>query len=182
MRFQRAILYIALTTAFSIAAGAPNEDTPLSLDGFSDVPILKSRAIAQAKRINMECSRILALIPRLSPAEDTWLKGELAAKRDLVNLRSGPEYARHALYVHFYDCVVHSRLAAESMTEREQAIAWAQLASRFSATYSDDINYWGERASSQELRELVKRFADWEHVNTYQIIDGIVLPYLVRSK
>lgn len=178
----RAMLIGALTTAFSVAAGAPSENTPFSLQGFPDLPVSKSRAIAEAKRIQNECTRILALIPRLSPAEDAWLKGELAANHDLENLTRRLEYARHALYVHFYDCVVHSGLAAESLTERERAIAWAQLASRFSATHADDLAYWGERAGSEELRELVKRFAAWEYLNTYQIIDGIVLPYLIRSK
>lgn len=121
-----------------------------------------------------------ALVPRLSPAEDEWLQGELDAKRDLDNLMRRPEYARRALYVHFSDCVVHSGRAAESLTERDRAIAWAQLASRLSV--SSDLNYLAGRAGSPELGEPVKGFAAWVLLNTYQIIDGPVLQYLLRSK
>lgn len=180
MRILKAVLTVALTATISVAAGAPPENA--FSWGFHDLPVSKTNAIAEAKRIQDECSRILALIPRLSPAENEWLTEEKAANRDLENLMRRPEYARHALYVHFYDCVVHSRLAAESLTERERAIAWAQLASRFTSTPTGDLDYWGKRAGSEELGELVKRFAFWEQVSTYSIIDGIVLPYLVRSK
>jgi hypothetical protein len=90
------------------------------------------------------------------------------------------EYARHGLYVHFSDCVAQSRLAAEQSSGKERSIAWARLASRFSSEL--DLVYWAEKVGNADLQESVKRFAAWEKLENYMIIDEIVLPYIMHSK
>ncbi len=180
MRILRLMLVATFTLSFHITISAADENTPFSVQQFPDLPISKTSTIAEAKRIQKECERILALVPRLSPTEEVWLKGELDAHRDMENLSRRPEYARNALYVHFYDCVTQSRLAAESLTEKDRTIAWTMLVSRFSA--SIDLKYWSEHVGSAELIEPVKRFAAWERLNTYKIVDEVVLPYLLHSK
>lgn len=182
MQLIKTMLIAAFITGFGVATAAPNEDMSFSMMDFPDLPVSKSHRIEAANQIQQECSRILALIPRLSPTEDEWLEGEMKAKRDLENLMRRPEYARHALYVHFYDCVVQSRLAAKLLTDRERSVAWARLASRFTLTTPSDLEYLADRVGNPELQGSVKRFAAWEFLTTYRIIDEIVIPYLIHSK
>jgi hypothetical protein len=182
MRLFKAICLTALISAVGTAAATAGEDDAILLPNLSNLTASKSHRILAAKQIHQECLRILAMVPRLSPEENEWLQGEIRARRDVENLLRRPEYAKHALYVHFYDCVVQSRLAAESLTDRERTIAWARLAARFSLTTPDDVDYWAQRAGSHELLEPVKQFAFWEYINTSEILDQVVIPYLVRSK
>jgi len=177
MKLIISMLFAVIITRFGVANAAPVD---FSLMDFPDLSVSKLHRIEAAKRIQNECSRILALVPRLSPTEDEWLEGEMRAKRDLVNLMQRSEFARHGLYVHFSDCVVQSRLAAEMPSDKERSIAWAKLASRLSSAL--DLEYWAEKVGNADLQEPVKRFAAWEKLETYMIIDEIILPYIMHSK
>jgi hypothetical protein len=156
--------------------GAARAEQAFSLPPFPDSPLTTAQEITEAKIIHQECTRILALIPRLSPAENTWLEGEIQAQRDLENLMRRPEYMRHALLIFFADCDNQTEMVIEAPSQRKRAAAWAKLASRFSSAV--DLNYWGEHVGIPELQESVTRFAAWSRLYTYQIIDGTVIPYL----
>ena len=179
MQMLRILIIAVLALRLSIAFGATDENEPLWLQDFHDLQS-RSGAIAGAKSIHVECARILDLIPRLSPSEDAWLKGEKDAKRDLEKVMRSREQALLVLYVHFYDCAIQSNLAAKSKTDRERVFAWLLLASRFSL--ESDLGFYADRVGIPELIQPVKRFAAWERLNTSRIIDDVALPYVSRSK
>jgi len=133
-------------------------------------------ARAAAEWVEARCSNILGLVPRLSPAEDTWLQGELDAKRDLSNLMLRPEYAKRVLFVHFYTCKNLAHQAAVEKTEKARVMAWVGLTSRF--VLGSELEFHLKRIKSRDLSEAAEPFIKWEHLNSSDILDNIVLPYL----
>ena len=143
---------------------------------FPDPPLTLNQEVTEARNIHYECTRILALIPRLSPAEDVWLQGEIQAQRDIPNLMLRPEYNRHTLFIYFTDCAIQTEVVMESKNIRQRAAAWARMVSRFSSGYG--LKYWADHAGVPALQESVKRFSAWTDLSTYKILDGVVIPYL----
>jgi hypothetical protein len=129
-----------------------------------------------AKQIHDECSRILELVPRLSPAEKSWLDGEIQAKRDVINLLSRPETARNTLFIYFSDCTYQTQRVLESKSARDRATSWARLVSRFAAAI--DLAHDGKWAAAADLEAPVVKFAAWARLSEFGILDSAVIPYL----
>jgi hypothetical protein len=176
-------LFIASLIIFSRnAIGAQGNTTPYV--SIPDKPVSKAQAIEVAKELQKMCARILSLIPLLSPSEKTWLEGEKKSSSGdrIMNLDASPEFARDVLHLHFKECVDFSGIAANSPTARARAIGWAALVSRFTVTTPSDIENFGKRSGIEELHKATVDFSLWEMENTSNIMDSLVIPYIVQSK
>ena len=144
-----------------------------------DVLSTSQGAIEAATSIEKECTRILALVPRLSPAEDDWLNRELDAGRDFPKLFGRREWLLRVLYVHFADCSKFSGIAARASTEKERVIAWTALVSIF---YRNMALY--DYPALAGVNVLVKPVAGFDLLKTvsgHQLIENILIPYLLRT-
>ena len=182
-RFVHALTAIVLFSAGSTCGAEEAEPSFYSYFASNfprEVLSTSQGAINAATSIEKQCARILALVPRLSPAEDEWLQREIDAGRDLPNLMRRREWLLRVLYVHFSDCSTFSGIAARSSTEKERVIAWTALVSIF---YRNMALYdYPALAGVNVLVKPVANFDLWKFLLSHKLIDNILIPYLIRTK
>lgn len=147
------------------------------MQSLSKHPVPYSESVAAAQFFERECSRLLDLVPRLSPTKDKWLDSEIAAGRDPEDIMEKPEFAKRALYAHFTNCVNFSRAASLGSTEKERIIGWANLVSSFMWING---RYYMRRAGAPALEQNTQLIA-METIFREKILDNIVLPYLEKK-
>jgi hypothetical protein len=140
----------------------------------SQSAVSKPQRLLVARFIGAECARYLQALPRLSPKENAWLDGEVAAGRDPQAVMRSAEFAKRALLNHFSWCTEGTNLVLNATGPDTEILGWATLISAL-----DDLDtetYMRRSGSPQLAREAAK--ADALRLFAEPILDNVVIPHL----
>ena len=164
------LLLPTLTTAPSVLAN----DFATALGAVTQAPVSKSQRLTVARFLRVECARYLETLPRLSPRENAWLDGEVAARRDPEAVMRSPEFAKRALLNHFSWCTEGANQIANATDPDAEILGWATLLSSLDDL---DIETFMRRSGSPQFASDAGK-ADALRLFAEPILDNIIIPHL----
>ena len=165
-------ILVCACSLFPILASA--NDVADALAAISTTPVAVVQRLAAARFLKAECAKYLQVLPRLSPKENQWLDGEVAAGRDPETIMRSSEFARRALLNHFARCVDGATAVLNADRSDVEILGWATLISAFD---DYDVEIQMQRSGSPQLEKDAGRAAAL-HLFAEPILDNIVLPHL----
>jgi len=168
-------LFLMLLLPSHQASGGNLADAMIMASKGSD--LTKDERISIASNFNVECKKLLEIVPILSPKESQWLDNEINSGRT-ESISKTPEFSKRALQNLFTTCVDGATHIINSNNPIDEALGWSIL---LSVLGEMDIDYFMINSGVGELKRKSKGTASIFRLTSVNIPRNILIPLLKNT-